>query len=106
MSFPNQYQTHPNVFPVRDLTEDTSEEPRCVEVTIEAQTGGKVQIVQFKLSNDFSFNYGERYTVPAHWDQAKLNEWTERKIGEIKQKVEDFAQAEQDALLESSDWHR
>ena len=81
-------------------------EPQCVEVSIDASVGGKVQIVQFKLTNDFHYNYGERHTIPSDWDQDRIDQWTKVKISEIKEKIDALAQAEQDALLESSDWYR
>lgn len=83
----------------------TNDEPQCIEVEISASTGGKVQIVQFKLFNDFHFHYGEKYTIPANWSEAKRDEWVARKREEIKIKLDALAQAEQDALLESSDWY-
>jgi len=81
-------------------------EPKLVEVDIKASTGGKVQIVQFKLSNDFTFEYGERYTIPAGWSPERVEEWVDNKIEALKAKIDDFAQVEQDALLESSDWYK
>lgn len=80
-------------------------EPRCTEVEITASTGGSVQIVKFNLRNDFGFTYTERYTIPADWTPERVREWQEAKTDEIKDKVDEFAQAEQDALLDASDWY-
>lgn len=94
-------------YPVVDLTQDGNQltEPQCVEVEITASSGGKVQIVQFKLSNDFTFGYTEKYTIPTDWTPERLEEWRDNKLDEIKRKVDEHAQVEQDALLESSDWY-
>lgn len=80
-------------------------EPQCKEIEITATTGGKVQIVQFKLSNDYTFGYTERYTIPTDWTPERIEEWKEAKTRAIKEKVDELAQAEQDALLGSSDWY-
>lgn len=81
-------------------------EPQCHAVDITVTTGGKVQIVQFKLSNSFELGYTESYTIPADWTEERREEWRVRKIDELKAKIDDFAQAEQDSLLASSDWYQ
>lgn len=80
-------------------------EPRCSEVNISVTSGGKVQIVKFDLQNEFSFGYSEKYTVPADWEPERFEEWLAAKTAAIKAKVDAFAQVEQDALLEISDWY-
>lgn len=82
-----------------------SDDPRCIEVEILVATGGKAQIVQFKLSNDFSYSYSEKYTIPSDWTPEHFEAWQANKTIEIKQKIDALAQAEQDALLASSDWY-
>lgn len=81
-------------------------EPQITEVEISATAGGQVQIVKFNLQNEFSFGYTERYSIPADWDQERFEEWKERKTAEIKAKLDEQAQVEQDAMLASSDWYR
>lgn len=80
-------------------------EPICKEVEISVRTGGSVQIVKFNLRNDFGFTYAERYTVPTDWSEERLEQWKVAKTKEIKDKIDQFAQVEQDALLASADWY-
>lgn len=80
-------------------------DPRCTELDINVSTGGSVQIVKFNLRNDFGFSYTERYTIPESWAPERFEEWKAAKTLAIKAKIDEFAQIEQDALLESSDWH-
>lgn len=81
-------------------------QPQITELEISASAGGKVQIVRFNLQNEFSFGYTERYTIPADWSPERFEEWKETKTAEIKAKLDAQAQAEQDAMLASSDWYR
>lgn len=80
-------------------------EPRCTDVEISVTAGGKIQIVKFNLQNDFGLSYSERYTIPADWSSERLEEWKASKVAAIQSKVDEYAQAEQDALLASSDWY-
>lgn len=80
-------------------------DPVCSEVDITVTSGGKVQIVKFDLQNEFSFGYSEKYTVPADWSADRFEAWLATKTAAIKEKVDAFAQVEQDALLEVSDWY-
>lgn len=80
--------------------------PTCTEVEISVRAAGKVQIVQFKLSNDYEVAYAERYTIPADWTQERIDEWKDNKTKQMREKIELYAQAEQDALIEASDWYK
>lgn len=79
-------------------------EPTLTNVEITASTGGRVQIVKFNLQNEFGFGYTEKYTIPIDWSEERIETWQHNKMLAIKARVDEFAQVEQDALLEQSDW--
>lgn len=78
-------------------------EPTCTEVTVSASVGGKVQIVKFEFTSDYHYSMSRKYSVPEDWTQDDVEAFQTKSTIDLREQVEQLAQAELDELMDQRD---
>lgn len=79
-------------------------EPKLEQVGFTASVGGKVQIIQYKLSSDYFVSASRTYSIPEDWDNSQAEDFQVEQMLRLRDLVDSAGQAEFEALHEQSDW--
>lgn len=79
-----------------------SDQPKCLEVTVNASTGGKVTIVKFDLSSDYHFSQTARYSIPEDWSQEQVDKFVAEESLRLYEQVDGVAQPVLEDLMDQS----
>lgn len=78
-------------------------QPTPKEITVSARTGGKVQIVKFELSGDYSYSAGGTWTIPEDWSDSQVEEFRQYQLSKLIEELEGPAQNSLDDLYRQRD---
>lgn len=78
-------------------------EPQCTEVTVSSSVGGKVQIVKFEYTADYHYSMSRKYSVPEDWTEEQVENFQTAKTIDVRESVEELAQAELNDLMGQRD---
>lgn len=76
------------------------EQPKLIEVSVSASTGGKMQLVKFEISSDFHFSMSGKWSIPENMSDEDAELFRNEQILRLRSEIESVAQAEVDALME------
>lgn len=76
--------------------------PVLTEISIAASAGGKVQIIKYDLSSDYFVSESRKWSVPEDWTEEDVQEFTEARRDELRERIEKQAQIEFDERFEQS----
>lgn len=85
--------------------EESADEPRCVEITVSHNAGGKVAINDYgKRSSDWGVFMSQKFLIPDGWTQDQVDEFQLSQHDRIYEMVEALDQREHDLRWEQKEW--